>query len=272
MNDDASDVGRPSTTKALLGWIGVGSAAVALIASTHSLWSSWGSPAAKPVQAATADDDYTRMVSDKVTTALLSGDAAEQQRALALVVSMPAGSTRDRLLQVLASRGAEPTLRSQATQASAGPAPSPSRAAPEQQAEDGPGANTADHSPSANTDVLTWIDNAQPKRERSNRLVGKVDVFWCATPRAADAAGRIGGALVATHSIDRVQVRPLPAATNARADYQISGNIVRFDPGEEAIAATLARLATNASGRRFDPAPALPGSPSIDYLSVFVCG
>ena len=61
------------------------------------------------------------------------------------------------------------------------------------------------------------------------------------------------------------------SATNARADYGIHADIVRFDPGERAAADAIARLASRSSGRSFEAAPALPGTPSIGYLSVFVC-
>ncbi|WP_374943961.1 hypothetical protein [Sphingomonas sp.] len=108
-------------------------------------------------------------------------------------------------------------------------------------------------------------------------LPGKVDIFWCETDADGgaahrDRAERIAPALRDTGGVGRVRVRALAAATNARSDYGIDADIVRFDPDERAAADAVARLATRASGSGFAAVPALPGSPSIDYLSVFVCG
>ena len=107
-------------------------------------------------------------------------------------------------------------------------------------------------------------------------LPSKVDIFWCESADGSDgnreAGTRIGAALQADGRTARIRVRPLSLATNARPDYSIASDIVRFDPGERGEATLLASLASSASGRSFAPAPALPGTPSVDYLSIFVCG
>ena len=116
----------------------------------------------------------------------------------------------------------------------------------------------------------------QPQQERTVGLPSKVDVFWCEANDGAvahrDRAERIAPALRDTNAIGRVRVRALSVATNAGSSYGIDADIVRFDPGERAAAEEIATLATRATGGGFVAAPALPGSPSIDYLSVFVCG
>jgi hypothetical protein len=115
--------------------------------------------------------------------------------------------------------------------------------------------------------------SSPPQSLRS--LPSKVDVFWCVTDDGGamneNTAVQIVSGLRATNQIARLRVRPLPKATNAKPDYRIFRNIVRYDPGELSAAEEIARLATQSSGAAFEPAPALPGSPSIDYLSVFVC-
>ena len=68
-----------------------------------------------------------------------------------------------------------------------------------------------------------------------------------------------------------MRVRPLQQTTNAQSSYGITANIVRFGPGEHPAVDALARIASEASGFEFAAAPALPGSPSIGYLSIFVC-
>ncbi|QXQ07911.1 hypothetical protein KX816_07945 [Sphingosinicellaceae bacterium] len=107
-------------------------------------------------------------------------------------------------------------------------------------------------------------------------LPSKVDIFWCESGDGSgdnrEAGTRVGAALQSDGRVARVRVRPLSLATNARPDYSIGNDIVRFDPGERGEATILASLATGASGRAFAPAPALPGTPSVDYLSIFVCG
>ncbi len=119
--------------------------------------------------------------------------------------------------------------------------------------------------------VMTEPEPAPP----ATTLPGKVDIFWCVTDDGGDGnrtlGDRIAPALRETGRIGRVRVRPLQQATNARPDYGITGNIVRFDPGEHPAADALARIASDASGAGFAAAPALPGTPSIDYLSIFVC-
>lgn len=115
--------------------------------------------------------------------------------------------------------------------------------------------------------------SSPPQSLRS--LPSKVDVFWCQTDDGGamneNTAVQIVSGLRATKQISRLRVRLLPQATNAKPDYRIFRNIVRYDPGELSAAEEIARLATQSSRATFEPAPALPGSPSIDYLSVFVC-
>jgi hypothetical protein len=106
-------------------------------------------------------------------------------------------------------------------------------------------------------------------------LPSKVDIFWCVTDSVSAAnettARRVMSGLRATNQIARLRVRPLQQSTNAEADYRIFSNIVRYDPDERPAAEEIARMASESSGVSFEPAPALPGTPSIDYLSVFVC-
>ena len=108
-------------------------------------------------------------------------------------------------------------------------------------------------------------DVATPTQAGAARLPGKVDIFWCDTADGdggnREAGERVGAAPQADGRVDRVRVRPLSVSTNARPDYGIHRDIVRFDPGERPAAALLASLATGASGRSFEPAPALPGTP-----------
>jgi hypothetical protein len=103
----------------------------------------------------------------------------------------------------------------------------------------------------------------------------KVGIFWCVTDDGGTTnqaiAARILPALEASPLVSRARARPLSQATNAQSSYSITANIVRYDPGEAPMADQIARLATQASGTEFAPAHALPGSPSIDYLSIFVC-
>lgn len=106
-------------------------------------------------------------------------------------------------------------------------------------------------------------------------LPGKVDIFWCETEDgAADneaLARQAAAALSGTGKIGRVRVRELRASVNAQPDYQIHADIVRFDPGERPAADAIAQIASKGAGVTFAPAHALPGTPSVDYLSVFVC-
>jgi hypothetical protein len=106
-------------------------------------------------------------------------------------------------------------------------------------------------------------------------LPGKVDIFWCVTDDGGASneamAQQIVSALRATRRIGLVRARPLQQSTNANPDYRIFSNIVRFDPGEQSGAEEIARMASQTSGASFNAAHALPGSPSINYLSVFVC-
>lgn len=144
-------------------------------------------------------------------------------------------------------------------------------------------AGTANQTPASTTsstpDARTREPGPQPTAIAANApaLPSKVDIFWCETDAEGgavhrDRAERIAPALRATGTIGRVRVRALAATTNARSDYGIDADIVRFDPGERAAADAIARLASAAAGSDFAAAPALPGRPSIDYLSVFVCG
>lgn len=145
---------------------------------------------------------------------------------------------------------------------------------------DGPSANTAEPTAPSPVEPERTETRSSPAviaepAPRPARLPAKVDVFWCVTDDGGagnqSLGDRIAPALRATGEIGRVRVRPLRQATNAQADYGITRNIVRFDPGEQAAADVLARIATEASGTAFVAAPALPGAPSIDYLSIFVC-
>ena len=136
-------------------------------------------------------------------------------------------------------------------------------------------------SPSAEATIVSTSlatpspDEARPVFEPTRGdLPSKVDIFWCAGDQGdanAEVAERIAPTLNATAEIARVRVRPLGQATNAGASYRIFRRIVRYDPGERAAAEQIARLASDAGGVTFRAEPALPGSPSIDYLSVFVC-
>lgn len=103
----------------------------------------------------------------------------------------------------------------------------------------------------------------------------KVDIFACETADGGDEnqaiAAPILTALSANPLVSRARSRTLSLQTNAQSSYGITANIVRYDPGEQEMAATIAQIATQASGVQFRPAHALPGSPSINYLSVFVC-
>lgn len=158
---------------------------------------------------------------------------------------------------------------------------SPARVAPPEQepttpSPEAPVAPTIDATNDAPAADTAPQHAAVPTPTVAARLPGRVDIFWCETADGdggnREAGERVGAALRADGRVGRVRVRPLSMATNARADYGIDHDIVRFDPGERPAAALLANLATSASGRSFAPAPALPGTPSVDYLSVFVCG
>lgn len=104
-------------------------------------------------------------------------------------------------------------------------------------------------------------------------LPSKIDIFWC---DGAQSGGKLEIAEKVLFGLNRrisarVRVRALPARLNSTPSYSIYDNIVRYDPGEVEAAKELARFATFETGQAFSAAPALPGSPSIDYLSVFVC-
>jgi hypothetical protein len=137
-----------------------------------------------------------------------------------------------------------------------------------------PAAEASSLSANESSSTQPQAETSFPTRSPSS-LPSKVDIFWCATDDGGamneNTAMQIVSGLRATNQIARLRVRLLPQATNAKPDYRIFRNIVRYDPGELSAAEEIARLATQSSGATFEPAPALPGSPSIDYLSVFVC-
>jgi hypothetical protein len=105
-------------------------------------------------------------------------------------------------------------------------------------------------------------------------LPSKVDIFWCDGRSAGfnhNLANQIGAAVDMASPSTRQRVRPFAEATNSGQDYQIHHAIVRYDPGELSQAKRLAEIASKAAGLDFRATPALPGTPSVDYLSVFVC-
>jgi hypothetical protein len=106
--------------------------------------------------------------------------------------------------------------------------------------------------------------------------VSRIDIFWCVGEDAGAAregvANRVSvGLRSGLANSPTVRIRPLSAQTNAQPDYDIHADIVRYDPGELDAAQIVSTLATGSSGRSFNPEHALPGTPSVDYLSVFVC-
>jgi hypothetical protein len=138
-----------------------------------------------------------------------------------------------------------------------------------------PAAEIPSQAVNAETSTSRAQADASPSPLSPASLPSKVDIFWCVTDDGGavneNAAQLIMSGLGATKQIARLRVRPLAQATNAKPDYRIFRNIVRYDPGELSAAEQIARLATHSSGITVEPAPALPGSPTIDYLSVFVC-
>ncbi len=102
----------------------------------------------------------------------------------------------------------------------------------------------------------------------------RVDIFFCQNRDATNArlaAQRISHAIWNTPGLKRVAIRPLSETKNAQPDYRMHSNIVRYDPGERRTAEALANMAANASRLDFAAQPTLPGKPSLDYLSVFIC-
>ena len=115
-----------------------------------------------------------------------------------------------------------------------------------------------------------------PLHSAANQLPSKVDIFWC-DDGSSGAAGRRSVALAVRSSLEdsgvirSVRARPLGSDVNRTPSYSIYDNIVRYDPGEADAAKALAQASEKATGASFSAAPALPGSPSVDYLSIFVC-
>lgn len=130
-------------------------------------------------------------------------------------------------------------------------------------------------SEAATNETDTLVNQTAPKPQSTTAVPYRVDIFWCVTDNGGVENQRIANsippALGASSGFGAVRVRPLSQATNAQSSYGITGNIVRFDPGERDTADRVAQIASQASEAAFAPAPALPGSPSINYLSVFVC-
>jgi hypothetical protein len=115
-----------------------------------------------------------------------------------------------------------------------------------------------------------------PLESAASTLPSKVDVFWCDDGSSA-AASRRNVALAVRSYLDdsglirTTRTRPLRPDVNRGPSYSIYDNIVRYDPGEADAAKALAQASEKAAETSFSAAPALPGSPSIDYLSIFVC-
>jgi hypothetical protein len=134
---------------------------------------------------------------------------------------------------------------------------------------------TFDAQPAVSPPLAENQTEASPPPKTPAATPYKVDIFWCVTDDGGAEnqaiTNRILPALEASPLVSRVRARLLTQATNAQAAYSIAANIVRYDPGEAPMAEQIARLASQASGTEFAPAHALPGSPSIDYLSIFVC-
>ncbi len=104
-------------------------------------------------------------------------------------------------------------------------------------------------------------------------LPGKIDIFWC-DGLGSDGRRHVAGTILSrlsSRTSSRVRARPLAERINSGPSYSIYDNIVRYDPGEAEVAKELAMFASYATGHSFSAAPALPGSPSIDYVSIFVC-
>jgi hypothetical protein len=115
-----------------------------------------------------------------------------------------------------------------------------------------------------------------PLESAAGNLPLKVDIFWCEDGSDAAAARRKVALAVRRYLDDSglirtARARPLGADVNRSPSYSIYDNIVRYDPGEAEAAKALARASEKAAETSFSAAPALPGSPSIDYLSIFVC-
>lgn len=107
-------------------------------------------------------------------------------------------------------------------------------------------------------------------------LPSNVDIFWCEDSGGLGENRRNLALTVRDYLADsgtraRLRVRPLGADVNRTPSYNIYDNIVRYDPGEADVAKALAAAAESAGDASFSAAPALPGSPSVDYLSIFVC-
>jgi pyruvate/2-oxoglutarate dehydrogenase complex dihydrolipoamide acyltransferase (E2) component len=168
--------------------------------------------------------------------------------------------------------GAQPAVTPPPTDATQSPPAEPRKDAEPQKA-----AETPEPKPSQadNASPASSPSTSTPPPARPTAAPYKVDIFWCVTDDGGAAnqaiAARILPALETSPLVSRARSRPLSQATNAQSSYSIIANIVRYDPGEAPMADQIAGLASQASGTSFAPAHALPGSPSIDYLSIFVC-
>jgi hypothetical protein len=162
--------------------------------------------------------------------------------------------------------GTQSAVTSQAADTTNSPPVEPQKAPEPQKA--------AEASPSKQT-LAESQPPAPPPAKAPVTTAYKVDIFWCVTDDGGTEnqaiTNRILPALEASPLVSRARARLITQATNAQPAYNITSNIVRYDPGEAPMAELIAHLASQAAGTGFAPAHALPGSPSIDYLSIFVC-
>ena len=118
--------------------------------------------------------------------------------------------------------------------------------------------------------IVAQVTGTAPAKPAASPLDGtRVDIFWCAgTDQSADALAT-ANALLGKRPLTSQQpwrVRALAAERNAQPGYQVQGQIVRFDPGEDKVAEQIAVLA--GGGFRLQR---LTGTPTPGYISVFVC-
>ena len=133
-------------------------------------------------------------------------------------------------------------------------------------------------SPLSDVGVTSGRLNAQPV----NPIGWDVDVFWCesrgqasrqlANAVAADLAGRADArSAINGAQLGRIRVRTLRDQTARAGKLATSRNEVRADAGEEALADSLAGLASGKSpGAPFSRAAS--GAATKWYLSLFACG
>jgi hypothetical protein len=180
---------------------------------------------------------------DAVKASLEANSARQQEVAKVLVLAMADSSLRDPLLRVL-GESAEPAVRREV------------------------------QSILAEATRFQGAEDSLARRPSSGPGAMVFDCFWCegsgvegrqeANALAARIRERLGGT---------VRVRILPRSINLRPGYWVSGNEIRYDPAEAALADQLKTLLDPVVSRGGPFTTRRVGSqPTKNYISIFICG